>query len=480
MDGAWRSAAPAAGQRISTAILQLSFNLHRLGALLDETLSSTPREGSSHVARAHRLKVVFGKNRGLVQVLEKEPVLIGRKGHVEGALALDDLETSKRHARVVWDASGNGWELVDEGSRNGTFLNGARCSQGLLQKNAVIRIGASLLLFEEVEFSRATALEPASETLPGPSIAMQKVRGEIRQVAQHSIPVLIFGETGVGKELVAEEIHRQSKRSGPFIPLNCAALPTELAESELFGHLAGSFTGANGRSEGLFAAAHQGTLFLDEIGELPPSIQPKLLRALATGEYRPVGSNARRHADVRIVAATHRDLREASQGGTFREDLLARLNGWNLFVPPLRDRKEDVLALATHFLQRAPSRPSLSADAGEALLIYDWPQNVRQLEQVLAVAAVRAAGPLLKREHLPPLAGTALDAMPEASPERPSVPLQIAIPNDTIPSREQLLEVLKQAEGNVSQVASFFGKDRRQVYRWMKSLDIPIAELRRS
>ncbi|HZI14383.1 MAG TPA: sigma 54-interacting transcriptional regulator [Myxococcus sp.] len=446
----------------------------------DQTTLTGGAEDAAGSTRVRRLLVVHGEGRGGLQVLEGEgPYVLGRAGGgaAEGPLALPDGEVSRQHARVVWDAAAGGFCLEDAGSRNGTFLNGRRVlGRARLEGGAVVRLGASVLLYEDVLLPAFAPLEPESPGLPGPSLGLGRVRAEVGLVAPQPLPVLVLGETGVGKELVAEELHRRSGRAGPFVPVNCAAISPQLAESELFGHTAGAFTGALKRSDGLFVAADNGTLFLDEVGELPLELQPKLLRALARGEVRPVGGAAPVHANVRVVAATHRDLGRLASEGRFRDDLLARLSGWTLRIPPLRERKEDVLALGRRFLARAPQAPTLTADAAEALLLHDWPHNVRELEQALAAAAVRAGNGPLRREHLPPawverLKDRAFPAPAVPAPAAP-MPLEVLVPRDRPPGREELHTVLTRLEGNMAQVADFFGKDRRQVYRWAEKLGI--------
>jgi anaerobic nitric oxide reductase transcription regulator len=233
--------------------------------------------------------------------------------------------------------------------------------------------------------------------LLGTSQAMQSLRKEIGLVARSDLAVLITGETGVGKELVAREVHAGSERARePFIQVNCAALPASIAESELFGHVAGAFTGAATNRAGKFEIAEGGTLFLDEVGELPPSLQPKLLRALQQGEIQRVGSDAVRHVDVRVVAATNRDLDAAVAKGAFRGDLYHRLAVFPIHVPALRERRGDIALLAAHFLDMNRRRLGcgalrLSAAARERLAAAPWPGNVRELENVVSRGALRAS-----------------------------------------------------------------------------------------
>ncbi|HMG56821.1 MAG TPA: sigma-54-dependent Fis family transcriptional regulator, partial [Kofleriaceae bacterium] len=285
------------------------------------TAASPPPRGVATL-RVRMLRVVaIGGARPTTAVLDREPVAIGRAGHVRGPLVLDDTEVSRHHAVVEPGAPGR-WTITDQRSRNGTFVDGRRVECAELHPGAVIRVGRTLIVYVEAELRGDERLAAPSDTrLVGDSVPALRLHAEIGLVSAAPLPVLVLGETGVGKELVAEEIHRRSGRTGAFVAINCAAIAPELAESELFGHVAGAFTGANRASEGLFVAADGGTLFLDEVGELPTDLQAKLLRALANGEIRAVGSSATRTVDVRVVAATLRDLDTAVRQDRFRADL---------------------------------------------------------------------------------------------------------------------------------------------------------------
>jgi anaerobic nitric oxide reductase transcription regulator len=238
------------------------------------------------------------------------------------------------------------------------------------------------------------------------SRAMRQLLKESRVVAESDLPVLLLGETGVGKELFARRLHRLSpRREKPLVQVNCAALPETLAESELFGHVRGAFSGATGERAGRVEAAQGGTLFLDEVGELPLPLQAKLLRTLQNGEIQRLGSDRPRKVDVRVIAATNRDLRAAVRDGHFRADLYHRLSVYPLPIPPLRERRDDVLPLAGRFLELNRARLGLrslrlSTEAERALLAYGWPGNVRELEHVIGRAALRAAGRLEDRHHI--------------------------------------------------------------------------------
>jgi len=230
----------------------------------------------------------------------------------------------------------------------------------------------------------------------------------VRRVADASLPVLITGETGVGKTAVARALHAESERAhGPFVSVNCAALPESLLESELFGHVRGSFTGATSARSGLFVEADGGTLFLDEIGDMQPALQAKLLHVLESGSVRPIGATRERAIDVRIVAATHRDLRKLVVSGSFREDLLYRIEGVIIDVPPLRQRREDIPLLAQRMLEEARARhpqatvERFSSAASHALLEYRWPGNVRELEHAIGRSVLLGRGQTIEASDLP-------------------------------------------------------------------------------
>lgn len=291
---------------------------------------------------------------------------------------------------------------------------------------------------------------------------------ETLKLAEHVAPtdstVLIQGESGTGKEVVARYIHNLSARSeGPFLSINCGALPENLLESELFGHVKGSFTGAVRDKQGLFAAARGGTFFLDEVGEMPPSLQVKLLRVLQEREVIPVGATEPIPVDVRIVAATNRDLEEEMRRGTFRSDLFYRLNVIALVLPPLRERRDDLLLLLEQFLsqlgQEHGGEPkALSQDALDAVMVYEWPGNVRELENALEHAAVLARGTLIDREHLP-----------ERITKRKKEPLvaERSYRNPTLDTVERayIMYVLQAEGGNKTRAAEVLGIDPSTLYR---------------
>jgi DNA-binding NtrC family response regulator len=296
--------------------------------------------------------------------------------------------------------------------------------------------------------------------LLGRSAVMARLRERIRRLGATSLPLIVQGPTGTGKELVAKALHRTSDRcAGPFVAVHCGALPGELLESELFGHMKGVFTGAHRDRPGLVEAAHRGTLFLDEVGEMPPPMQVKLLRFLADGSFLPVGGRDQRRADVRLVAATHRDLEAMVAAGTFREDLYFRLKGFVMRTPPLAERAEDVALLASVFLHRVAPGARLTEEALGWLTAREWPGNVRELR-----AVVETAGALAGREEgvdaalLRFAAGEADEERDEAS-SRPAEPGQLDAALSALETR-MLRQALAETGGNQSEAARRLGISR--------------------
>jgi DNA-binding NtrC family response regulator len=300
----------------------------------------------------------------------------------------------------------------------------------------------------------------------GKSAAMQEVFDLIRRLAQSSSNVLITGESGTGKELVARAIHYNGPRaSRPFVPVNCAAIPDNLLESELFGHKRGAFTDARNDRQGMFLEADGGTIFLDEVTELPFPLQAKLLRVIQEREVRPLGASRSERIDVRIISATNRNLENLLQGGHFREDLYYRLNVINVAIPPLRDRAEDTLPLAEHFLRiysaRAAKRVTqLQPAAAKLVLGYPWPGNVRELENVMerAVALVPEDAPGVRADDLPP------HIRERRSPDLLAGAVQRRLTLAEL-EREYIFQVLQSEAGNKTRAAQFLGLDRKTLYR---------------
>jgi DNA-binding NtrC family response regulator len=297
------------------------------------------------------------------------------------------------------------------------------------------------------------------DNIVGRSEAMREIFTTVDRVAPTRATVLLCGESGVGKDLIARAIHHHSPRANrPFVKINCTALPENLMESELFGYEKGAFTGANTTKPGKFEQADTGTVFLDEIGDVPPSIQVKLLRILQEREFERLGSNKTRHIDVRVLAATNVDLRAALEQGTFREDLYYRLNVLPINIPALRERKEDIAFLATHFVKKLRKDlgspvESISDGAMERLLAYHWPGNVRELENVLERSMVLASGPVLE----------ASDVKLDTAPKTRAATVDNFLPDGmSLDAFEQSIirEALHRANGNKSQAARLLGLTR--------------------
>ncbi len=329
------------------------------------------------------LSLVWG---GGAMALREGSVTIG--ANPANQIALQDRFVSGFHCRLHLD--GGRWRVIDLSSRNGTFVDGTRVAEAELDAGARVKVGTQELRLER----DAPKLELALPGLLARDPALRPVLDLLRRAAPSHLPVMILGESGSGKEVAAKAVHELSSRaSGPFVPLNCGAISRDLAEAELFGHEKGSFTGAITSAPGAFGAADGGTLFLDEIGDLPLPLQVKLLRALEAMEIKPVGAARPRRIDVRVICATHQDLRARVKDGSFREDLFYRLRGVTVELPPLRARPQDILPLAEHFL---PPRCTFAADARAALLAHAWPGNVRELKHVVQLAALLSETPIIR------------------------------------------------------------------------------------
>jgi DNA-binding NtrC family response regulator len=434
-------------------------------------------ESGSDVRRTCQLVVVFAPDRDMPPplALGSEPLRIGRDR--DAALLLEDDEVSRHHAEVRYDDEADRWVICDCGSRNGLWVNGTRVERKALAHGTVVRVGRTLVVMVDVMAAADRPLGRETQALRGGSLAMQQVRGEIAKMAEQRIPLLVVGEAGVGKELVARELHRRSGRLGPFVPVNCATISTAAPDHELFGRPPGNLAGLGAPRDGLFGQARGGTLFLDEIGELPAELQPKLLRALAAGAVRPVGGAQPAQVDVQVIAATHRDLENDVASGAFHAGLYERLAGWVLRVPPLRERREDILDLAHAVLDRwRGGKLALSDRAAEALLLYDWPFNVRELEHAIQNAAVHAGeDAMIRCRYLPPWIGDCA---------RPRQRLQVRaahsgeLAQGTTPSEAELRKLLADHGGNVLHVARVLKKDRQQLYRWFKRYAIDVAAIR--
>ncbi len=408
-------------------------------------------------------------------------VPVTQAAQVVGRDQVPHATISRAHAEVARDAEGR-VTVRDRGSRNGTAVDGVEIGDAPVVAEQVVRLG-------DVVF----VVEPAAEREPpepvdrgavfGHSAAIVRTRRAIAAVAAEVAPVLLLGETGVGKEMIAREIHRLSQRSGAFVAINVAELSPQLIESQLFGHTKGAFTGAVDSGAGLFRAAHGGTLFLDEIGELHAEAQPKLLRAIQEREVRAVGATRAEPVDVRVVAATHVDLPAAVEAGRFRRDLYARLALFEIAVPPVRARRRDVVAWLDRLTERRAqglgrtwAPVELEAPAVERLLLHDWPENLRGIDMLVHRLALHDEGPvtvdqlerLLGRAPRPPapqaVAAPAVSAAEAAAPARakPAPPR----------TRDELKAVLDAHQGSVRAVAQHYARDRRQIYRWLDAFDL--------
>ncbi len=322
-------------------------------------------------------------------------------------------------------------------------------------------------LHEQVRRLREADADPRRfDEFIGDSAVMRQLFDEIDRLARHAVPILITGESGTGKELVARALHRHSGRhGGPFVAVNCAALPESLLESELFGHVKGAFTGAGEDRRGLITQADAGTLFLDEIGELPLALQPKLLRTLETGKVRPVGADRDHQCDIRLISATNRDLADAVEQQAFREDLYYRINVVHLHVPPLRSRSTDVLRLAQHFLPQISERmgkpiSGIAPAVAEKLLAYRWPGNVRELRNAMERAVALARFEELAVADLPEAVRDYRGSHVVFGGEDPAA----LVPLEQV-ERVYVEHVLNAVEGNKSEAARILGLDRTTLYR---------------
>jgi len=376
-------------------------------------------------------------------------------------ILLPDGWMSKAHAEL--HRTRDGWTIRDLDSKNGTLVDGEAVRSAELPDQSLVQLGRTFFTLRSALPAWGSANLESADLPRGPgglatfSHPFEQVLGRSRAVAAARVPVLLRGESGSGKEVLARAIHVWSGRRGEFVPVNCGAIPQNLVESELFGHRKGAFTGAERDQPGLIRSSDGGTLFLDEIGDLPLTAQAAFLRTLQEGEVLPVGGTRPERLDLRVLAATHRDLDRMVAEGAFRHDLRARLRGVVLDLLPLRERPEDVSLLIATMLQRLAAgqeEVKIAPEAARALLEHDWPMNVRELEQALAGAlALAGAGPILP-EHLP-------EELREAPPKAPELSAE------QMRHRDELIALLREHHGNLSAVARAVGKARTQVARWI-------------
>ncbi|MFZ4577212.1 MAG: sigma 54-interacting transcriptional regulator [Myxococcota bacterium] len=426
----------------------------------------------------YRLRVTGGPNAGLERVFDRRLVYIGSAP--DNDLVLDDASVSRNHLKIEGERTG--YRIRDLESKNGTWFAGARLCEAILGPHATLRLGQTELSFDQLPelHEVALALDPQFGALQGQSSEMREIFALLARAAPSDSTMLVEGESGTGKELVAEAIHGHSRRAqGPFVIFDCSAVQRELVESELFGHIRGAFTGAVATRKGALAEAHGGTLFLDEIGELDLDLQPKLLRALEKREIKPVGSNERVAVDVRIVAATNRDLAQMVREGTFREDLYYRLAVIRVNLPPLRRRSADIPLLVNHFLAELQSRNpragvlSVSFETMRQLQAYPWPGNVRELRNHIERAAVLSDGKELQ-VHLD--AGLSL---PGREPRGQGLDVDYDLPFKDAKAR--LVDAFERAywqraldahQWNISAAARATGLHRKSLEYLIKKLDL--------
>jgi len=404
--------------------------------------------------------------------IPRDGFLLGR-GEVVFEAPFVDPAMAPRHAEVRLEAAGA--VVHDLGSGSGTYVNGAALiSSRVLAGGDVLRLGDTVLVYTCMERDPSAGVErnPAEPELIGATASIEAVRRSIEAVAPYPCTVVITGETGTGKEIVARTLHRRSGRSGPFLAVNCGGLAEGLLASELFGHVRGAFTGAVAEQQGLFRAAQGGTLLLDEAGDIPLALQPTLLRILETWEVRPVGSSRNAPVDVRVIAASNQELVALVKQGRFRADLYGRLAQWIIRTPPLHDHREDIPALSRALLCRlGAGERSLTPDLEEALLLHPWPLNVRGLSNVLSIASIATppGEPLgLVPEVRDALQDNHVESMPPP-PETPVVELD----------RAHLEELLRRFGGRVAETARHAGVSRPRLYRLLWAAGLDPAEFRR-
>ncbi len=427
------------------------------------TTTTLPRPGA-RMRHGGKLSVLSGPDQGKRFTFEGR-VRIGARDFAE--IVLRDSGVSGLHCEIV---AGDELRVRDLGSKNGTYLGGVRVIEAALTPGAVLTLGSTRLQVAPTHDVVEVGPVAGKETLHGlvaRSTAMQALIARIEAVAPTQATVLVMGETGSGKELVAEAIHLASPRAqAPLVTVDCGAISATLIEAELFGYERGAFTGAERRFAGVFERADGGTLFLDEIGELPPPLQSRLLRALESRKVRRLGGQRDLSVDVRVVAATNRDLPLEVNAGRFREDLYHRLAVVTLTMPPLRERVEDLPLLVVQLLDKigVDATPFLTAEGLQALIEHSWPGNVRELRNTLERAA-----------------SLGQPALPEAAIVSQGAEVKIDLGLSYSLGKKRLLEtyervylahMLEQCRGNVTEVARRSGLERMSVYRIMRRLGL--------
>ncbi len=462
-----------------------------LSALLGGTGLGPSASGTSLTLRRTRLVRTDADGNTAEFIFDQPIVKLGSMD--DNDVVLDDDQASRYHARIYQE--GDDFLIEDLKSTNGTWVNRVRVRDAWLRSGAVIRVGNTQLRFS-VQAERVEVQPSQHESLGGivgRTEAVRRLMGVVDRIAPTGATVVLEGETGTGKEVVARTIHQLSKRAaGPFIVFDCGAVQQNLIESELFGHEKGSFTGALASRQGLFEMANGGTIFLDEIGELALELQPKLLRALEQREVRRVGGNRPIRIDVRVIAATNRDLAEEVKADRFREDLFYRLGVVRLKLPALRERQDDIVLLAQHMLRTGSFNKTaegqrvkgISYEAREALRGYAWPGNVRELLNVVERACSFAEGDLVGIDDLPDHISGATQVrvrrseahLTEAARATPSATAAMPVLTDLsfknakeqwlgAFEKEYLAKLLARHSGNLSQAAREADVDRKHFRR---------------
>ena len=387
---------------------------------------------------------------------------------------------SNEHARLV--RQGPHWLVEDQASKNGTFLNGARVERATIGDGDVIDVGHTLLMLRlglptPLDAPLDSTATPGPASLPPTLLPLfARELGELSKISVSRLPVVLIGETGTGKEVFARAIHSASRRPGRFVAVNCGALPSTLVEGQLFGHVRGAFSGAVRDETGFVRAADGGTLLLDEMGDLPRSAQATLLRVLQEGEVVPVGSTRAIRVDVRVIVATQDPLEALVDAGRFRCDLRARLEGFVSQLPTLRDRREDLGILVAALWKKLRSNdetvPEIQPEAGRAMCAYDWPLNIRELEQCMARALALSGGGAIEWRHLPQHVASPVNRATRTS--------HFNLWKDDAALRRELVAKLEKYGGNVTHVARAMGRARMQVHRWMDRLAVDPEQFRKA
>jgi transcriptional regulator with AAA-type ATPase domain len=435
--------------------------------------------GGARYSLAGASRVAIGRG------AERSSERVSAGGVRELRVQIPSKSMSGSHARLVRAA--DSWLLEDLGSRNGTYLNGARVSTHPVRDGDVLELGRTFFLFRtgvSVPGGSPPDLDAAElrDALPGLAtlVPMDARRlATFSRIAASDVPLLLLGDTGTGKELLARAAHEISERKGRFVAVNCGALSPALVESQLFGHLKGSFSGATGDSLGFIRAADRGTLFLDEIGDLAPSAQAALLRCIEESEVVPVGAAHPVSVDVRIVAATHKPIAQNEDRDRFRSDLLARLAGYTHKLVPLGERREDLGLLAAHLLGGlglGDKASRIAPGAAQALISHAWPMNVRELRQTLKTAALLSTSGVIETSLLPASITSSAKPAPVSKVCEPLTPRRLSEEDERL--RALLVSHLEACQGNVTAVARLMGKASTQIHRWLKRFDLKANHFR--